>query len=190
MSRPRRALAVDVRRLVLHESGYRCGNPACRSILTLDIHHLERLSEGGPDSPDNLLVLCPNCHALHHRGEIPIDSIRAWKMLLLTINEAYDRKTLDLLSTLSRVGNVYVTGDGLLSCAALVAGGLVQATAFGVAGIVGGLECVVPKYRLTVTERGRRLLSAWLSGDQAGAIAATAGAEQGAPGDAPQAARP
>ena len=190
MSRPRRALALDVRRLVLHESGYKCGNPACRSILTLDIHHVVRVSEGGPDSADNLLALCPNCHALHHRGEIPIDSIRAWKMLLLTINEAFDRKTLDLLSTLSRVGLVYVTGDGLLSCAALVAGGLVEATQWGQASFQYRYGWQTPKYQLRVTERGRRLLSAWRSGDQAGAIAATAGAEQGAPGDAPQAARP
>jgi hypothetical protein len=190
MSRPRRTIAVDVRHLVLHESGYRCGNPACRSILTLDIHHLERVSEGGPDSPDNLLALCPNCHALHHRGEIPIDSIRAWKMLHLTINEAFDRKTLDILSTLSRVGLVYVTGDGLLSCAALVAGGLVEATEWGRAHFEYRYGFETPSYRLTVTERGRRLLSAWRSGDQVGAIAATAGAEQGAPGAAPQAPSP
>ncbi|MBE3038893.1 MAG: HNH endonuclease [Chloroflexi bacterium] len=187
---PRKSLPIDVKRLVLHEAGYKCGNPVCRSILTLDIHHLERVSEGGPDSPDNLLALCPNCHALHHRGEIPIDSIRAWKMLLLTINEAFDRKTLDLLSTLSRVGLVYVTGDGLLSCAVLVAGGLVGATEWGHATFDNRYGWQTPKYQIRVTERGRRLLSAWRSGDQAGAIAATAGAEQGAPGDAPQAACP
>jgi len=74
----------------LHESGYKCGNPACHSVVTLDIHHLEQVSAGGGDTAENLLPLCPNCHALHHRGVIPADSIRAWKLLLLTINEAYD----------------------------------------------------------------------------------------------------
>jgi len=50
----------------LHESGYRCGNPVCRTILTLDIHHLTRI-EGGPNTAENLLPLCPNCHAQHHQ---------------------------------------------------------------------------------------------------------------------------
>lgn len=32
----------------------------------LHAHHVIPLCAGGPDSPDNVLVLCPNCHALAH----------------------------------------------------------------------------------------------------------------------------
>jgi hypothetical protein len=60
---------------------------------------LAYVSEGGKDEPENLLALCPNCHALHHKGEIPIDSLRAWKMLQLALNEAYDKKSINLLLT-------------------------------------------------------------------------------------------
>ena len=74
----RKKIPADCRQLVLHEAGYRCANPTCRTILTLDIHHLEYVSDDGGNDPANLLPLCPNCHGLHHSGVIPRESIRAW----------------------------------------------------------------------------------------------------------------
>lgn len=36
----------------------------------LEVHHLRPLGEGGPDTTDNAVAACPNCHrALHHSGE-------------------------------------------------------------------------------------------------------------------------
>jgi hypothetical protein len=176
MTRQRRSLPVDVRRLVLHESGYKCGNPACHSILTIDIHHMERVADDGSDAPDNLLPLCPNCHALHHKGEIPIQSVRAWKMLLLTINEAYDRKTIDVLAALGKVGTVFVSGDGLLTCAGLVAAGLVEVSTWGQQSFDPRFGFQIPSYRVTLTPRGDKLLAAWRAGDQAAAVASTSDA--------------
>jgi 5-methylcytosine-specific restriction protein A len=34
----------------------------------LEVHHLHRLSDRGPDSPDNVIALCPNCHSRVHHG--------------------------------------------------------------------------------------------------------------------------
>lgn len=34
----------------------------------LEVHHLHRLSDGGPDHPDNVIAVCPNCHARVHHG--------------------------------------------------------------------------------------------------------------------------
>ena len=34
----------------------------------LEVHHLHRLSDGGPDRPENVVALCPNCHRRRHRG--------------------------------------------------------------------------------------------------------------------------
>jgi len=34
----------------------------------LEVHHLHRLSDGGPDNPENVIALCPNCHRRRHRG--------------------------------------------------------------------------------------------------------------------------
>src|SRR5688500_8238128 len=98
---PRKALPLDLVSLTLHEAGYRCANPVCRTILTLDIHHMVRLADGGPDSAENLLALCPNCHSLHHKGIIPAASIRTWKLLLMSLNQAFDQHAVDILLTLS-----------------------------------------------------------------------------------------
>jgi hypothetical protein len=174
MATKRKKLPVDVKILVLHEAGYKCANPACRTILTLDIHHLQRVSDQGADSPDNLLALCPNCHTLHHKGIIPQESIRAWKMLLLAINEAYDRKTLDLLLALERTKAVYVSGDGLLACAALIASDLVEVGTVGLERFTARSGFEVPSYRLSLAPRGQTLLNAWKQGDQEAAVQALA----------------
>ena len=34
----------------------------------LQVHHLRRLSDQGPDDPDNVMALCPNCHMRVHHG--------------------------------------------------------------------------------------------------------------------------
>ena len=64
---------------VLEESGYRCAVPTCRTVTPLDIHHLVHVSENGGNSADNLLALCPTCHALYHRGTIQRKSLVNYK---------------------------------------------------------------------------------------------------------------
>lgn len=50
-----------------------CGNQA--PFLTvigepyLEVHHLHRLSDDGPDIPSNVIALCPNCHRSAHYGK-------------------------------------------------------------------------------------------------------------------------
>lgn len=34
----------------------------------LETHHVDALSDGGRDKPDNVIALCPNCHARAHHG--------------------------------------------------------------------------------------------------------------------------
>ncbi|WP_424005615.1 HNH endonuclease (plasmid) [Haloarcula salina] len=34
----------------------------------LEIHHVNRLSDGGPDHPDFVIAICPNCHRKVHHG--------------------------------------------------------------------------------------------------------------------------
>lgn len=46
-----------------------CRNPApfnTRSGPFLECHHVHRLSDGGPDLPENVVALCPNCHRRAH----------------------------------------------------------------------------------------------------------------------------
>jgi hypothetical protein len=78
--------AKHIKELVLTEAGYRCAVPTCRSILTIDLHHIVEVSKGGGDTPENLLPLCPTCHALYHRGTITRSSIQKWKQDLLSVS--------------------------------------------------------------------------------------------------------
>lgn len=34
----------------------------------LEVHHIKRLSDGGPDDPRWVIALCPNCHSRIHNG--------------------------------------------------------------------------------------------------------------------------
>lgn len=156
---PRKKLKVDVRSVVLHEAAYKCANPRCRYPITLDIHHLEELGKGGPDDPENLLALCPICHREHHSKIIPIESLRAWKMLLVTLNEAFDRKGIDLLLAIKKLGKLALSGG---DCAPLLASDLVNITT-----LQNGPVIV---YVAELNTKGETFVAGWLSGEQAKAI--------------------
>ena len=43
----------------------------------LEVHHLRPLGEGGPDTTDNAVAACPNCHrALHHSSDSAVLRMR------------------------------------------------------------------------------------------------------------------
>lgn len=42
-----------------------------------EVHHIEPRSEGGPNEPSNLIVLCPGCHAKADRGGISKTKLRS-----------------------------------------------------------------------------------------------------------------
>lgn len=150
----RKKLKVDVRSTVLHEAAYKCANPVCRWPVTLDVHHLEELSKGGPDEPANLLPLCPNCHRSHHAGVIPIESLRAWKQLLVTVNEAFDRRGVDLLLAIHKQGELALSGG---ECAPLIASDLIEVEAQSNGPIV--------IYIAKLNSKGRTFVAGWLAGD-------------------------
>ncbi len=149
------------------EAGYMCANPACRNIIIMEIHHIVWVKEGGGDEPSNLLALCPNCHALHTKGEIPQAAIRHWKGMLVALNEAFDRRGMDLLLFLNKQWKeTYYSGDGLLQFAGLIAAGLVEQGASIGGGLWGGGTPATSVHQLILTERGKLLVEAWLAGDE------------------------
>jgi len=188
MTTKRQKIPLQIKQQVLHEGGYKCGNPTCRSILTLDIHHLEYVSEGGDNNPSNLLALCPNCHSLHHKGHIPLQSLRTWKTLLLSLNEAFDKRSINILLALDKVDNIVVSGDGLLDCASLIASGIINVEwRGGGAGLFSSdkrnpiIDTISDgQYWIELSEKGYLLVSAWKRGDQKGAVNAMANEESNA----------
>ena len=81
LGRPR--VSVDIlrlesaRRAVLLRSEGHCESPHCtgepQDITDaghpiLDVDHIQDLAQGGPDHPEQMIALCPNCHAIKTRG--------------------------------------------------------------------------------------------------------------------------
>ncbi len=57
---------------------YRCENPNCNYTQFLDVHHIVAEIEGGSNKLNNLIVLCPRCHAAAHNNEITEEELESW----------------------------------------------------------------------------------------------------------------
>ncbi|MDQ2635754.1 MAG: HNH endonuclease, partial [Actinomycetota bacterium] len=49
-----------------------CAVPGCGATRGLHAHHIRHWEDGGPTDLDNLVLVCPYHHRLHHRGLITI----------------------------------------------------------------------------------------------------------------------
>ena len=170
----RKKISVSVRDEVLREAGYKCGNPVCRNILTLQLHHIEWVMEGGGNDATNLLALCGHCHDLHTQGHIPASAIRHWKGILHALNAAFNRESMDLLLFLLNAdcGKILYTGDGLLRFAGLIASGFDEVidSHFGAGVRYGDGPPAAPPsstHRVQLSAKGRAFAEAWLAGDEA-----------------------
>jgi HNH endonuclease len=169
----RRDPKPSVRDEVLREAGYKCANPTCRNILTLQLHHLVWVKDGGDNTAINLIALCGHCHDLHTQGHIPTSAISHWKGLLHALNHAFNKESMDLLLYLSHDGieNVWYTGDGFLRFAGLVAAGLVDIaeSQYSVGVRYGNSAPTAPPttaVRVRLSGKGRLLVDSWLKGDE------------------------
>jgi 5-methylcytosine-specific restriction endonuclease McrA len=54
------------RKHVLNANGNKCYVCGCSFLPVLVVHHVKPVSEGGNNELDNLVVLCPTCHAVVH----------------------------------------------------------------------------------------------------------------------------
>lgn len=53
-----------------------------KSLPFLEVHHIDRLADGGPDHPDRVAAVCPNCHRRCHYS---VDAARYNAQLLESI---------------------------------------------------------------------------------------------------------
>lgn len=61
------------RKKVVKADNNRCANRNCLSVCTyrgdlLHAHHIKFSSQGGPDTVENGISLCPTCHERAHQG--------------------------------------------------------------------------------------------------------------------------
>jgi hypothetical protein len=170
----RRDPPPSVRDEVLREAGYKCANPTCRNILTLQLHHIIWVRDGGGNNATNLIALCGHCHDMHTQGHIPVSAIRHWKGLLHALNHAFNKESMDLLLYLSYPGveNIWYTGDGFLKFTGLVAAGLVEIaeSQFSVGVRLSNSAPTSPPMtavRVKLSDKGKLLVDSWLKGDEA-----------------------
>jgi hypothetical protein len=70
-----------VKAWVLWKSSFRCESCNEESFLDdneipfLELHHVKRLADGGSDTPENAVALCPNCHRACHYAKDRGDKI-------------------------------------------------------------------------------------------------------------------
>ncbi|SDI18750.1 HNH endonuclease [Alteribacillus persepolensis] len=49
----------------------------CRAEDNLHIHHVKKYSEGGLNELDNLVLLCPSCHADTHKNDVSYHMLKS-----------------------------------------------------------------------------------------------------------------
>ena len=171
----RKKIPPHTSQLVLLEAGYKCANPTCRHVLTLELHHIEWVKDGGGNEPSNLLALCPNCHSLHTSGHIPRLAIETWKSLLVALNSA-NRGTADLLLMLAadeeRIAAAddpkavpppfRFTGDGLPALAGLISSEIIEISNRYSGHNAWGPS--MPSFEVRLTDKGKTLVGAWRTG--------------------------
>src|SRR3974390_1710479 len=104
---------------VLGQSRYRCCLSDCRSRILLPEqvnsnhlyrilhkHHLIFYSDGGPPTTENLVLVCPNCHATIHRfpSEYPFERLRRDKSHWLDMKNVVAGKVLVASTALDPMG--------------------------------------------------------------------------------------
>ena len=74
-----------VRNQAIKKYGGKC--ELCGYKLSLDVHHITPKGQGGNHKVDNLMVVCPNCHALITRKILQLDSRKDIKKMSRKIVE-------------------------------------------------------------------------------------------------------
>jgi hypothetical protein len=69
--RTTRQISRRLRRALEHRDRC-CRVPGCGATRGLHAHHIRHWEDGGPTELDNLVLLCPHHHRLHHKGGITI----------------------------------------------------------------------------------------------------------------------
>lgn len=96
----RPAIPAELKRRIYVEAGHRCAIPTCRHI-EIEIHHIKPWSQTRTHQYENLIALCPNCHARADRGDLDRKSLCIYKAALRYAHDKYSQFEMDVLFDLS-----------------------------------------------------------------------------------------
>ncbi|WP_167882420.1 AAA family ATPase [Leptospira sarikeiensis] len=96
------------RKILFQESNSRCIICFEKNIKVLEIHHIIFRKNGGSNELENLCVLCRNCHAKAHKGDISIEEVFYAKIRCLYKLETAEKL---LKSTSTIVNRIVLTSE-------------------------------------------------------------------------------
>ena len=76
-------IPLKTQKLIYQESESKCSICDQDDINTLEIHHIYDVSDGGGNEPENLILVCSNCHNKITNNEITRNEIIQIKYLLM-----------------------------------------------------------------------------------------------------------
>ncbi|WP_425302693.1 HNH endonuclease signature motif containing protein [Nocardia wallacei] len=85
---------------MLVEAGHRCAIPTCRQH-PVEVDHIVDWAKVRRHDFDNLIALCPTCHARKTKGDIDIQSMKQYKANLGVLTSRYGDLELRLLRSLA-----------------------------------------------------------------------------------------
>lgn len=167
----RKAVSAKVKREVLVEAGHRCAIPTCRSTPT-EVAHIVPWSETHDNSFENLIALCPNCHArADQKKEIDRKALKRYKRNLGVLNHRYGEVERRLFAILAETGGrefvLGAAGDVLVANA--VKDGFfedqhVDITSVKVVGKNGSLKLFPTTFAFHVTDDGVEFIKRFAEG--------------------------
>jgi hypothetical protein len=85
MANKRLSIPAKTQKLIFKEAGNRCAFCGMDDIYALEIHHIRSREDGGGDEPENLILVCSNCHSQITYGVIsPADVVTKKRELIYT----------------------------------------------------------------------------------------------------------
>jgi len=102
MENQRISIPAELKRKILVEAGHRCAIPTCRSIQ-VEIHHIIPWDKCQEHKYENLIALCPNCHARADREEIDRKSLLMYKNNLRFLYDKFTTFEIDILFELKKI---------------------------------------------------------------------------------------
>src|SRR5579864_5139251 len=94
-------IPAELERRVLMEAGHRCAIPTCRST-PVEIAHIVPWAKVREHAFENLIALCPTCHARYDNGQIDRLSMKGYKANLGLVSGRYsdtERRILEYFAT-------------------------------------------------------------------------------------------
>lgn len=153
---------------VLVEAGHRCAIPTCRSTPTV-FAHIEPWAKVQKHTFDNLIALCPTCHARFDGGQIDQLAMLQYKANLGLLNSRYgdtERRVLDYFAMHPDADEVELPGGMNVLLMYLVHDELIEhGETYRSRGTADGLFdfdiAVLQSYRLT--DAGRAFVKRWIT---------------------------